>query len=766
MSLRLKTLGRLEIRWLDQPVITLTLRKSQALLVYLAMASDPQDRSRLAGLLWGELPEENARRNLRHALHTLRQVLVPDFIESNRLIAGLSSSYPCHVDALDFEASLTLAARRRKAGELDASVTHLEAAVSLYQGDFLDSFDVAESLEFEAWSASQRAQLRMHFLEALDFLVTYWTQRGVYERALRYARRQLLAEPLWEKSHRQMMTLLALTGQRSAALSQYQACRRILAGELGLEPLEETTALYRSIQSSNYPASSGNGMAFREAAVDALPFVGREAEHARLADRWDAARRGNGGLTLGEGEAGVGKTRLVDEVLRFVELQGATVVRGRCYEFGGGVPYQPIAEALRAHLHAAPPVVEPLWLAELSRLLPDVRQVYPDLPDTQHTMGETARQRLFEAVARFLRASLKPRSALCFFLDDLHWADVATLDLLHYLVRHLIEMPVWFVGAYRPEEAPLSHPLARLRQGLSRDRRATRLVLEPLSGASVDALAHTLVGRNDEDALGDFLYRESAGNAFMLMETVRALQERGALVAQEHDFHGVRQTLDEGGRPAWRWTGPPSAALLPVTVQDIILQRVGRLSEAAQRLLTLAAVLGQPFDLAFLQAAGRDAGHVSESLDEWLARRLVRAQPHASCVRYDFSHDKVRAVIYHTTLPALRQQLHFRVGEALEHLPLAGEAQEGQNVAGVLAYHWEQAGEPERALPYLMHAGDQARQVYAHREAAGYYRRALALLEDLGDARREERARTLMKLGLAHHYAFDYGEARRAYEAG
>lgn len=757
MRLSLNVLGRLEIIWEQQVVTTLTLRKSQALLVYLAVNQGDHDRSQLAGLLWGELPETNARRNLRHALHTLRSALDPEILNSDRLSAGLNPDIPCWVDALAFEEALDQAKDHQRAQEPEAVIEHLEAAVERYRGDFLAGFDVSDCLAFEEWATGRRAHLRVRYLEVLDGLVIHWTRRGDYERALDYARRQLSQEPLSEKAHRQLMTLLSLTGQRSAALAQYETCRRMLADELGLEPLEETTALYHAIAQSN-PITSVDPTAMTQPrSLTRLPFVGRATEHATLIAEWERSRRGGGRLTLVEGEAGVGKTRLLEEVLRYTETQGATVLRGHCYEFGGSVPYQPIAEALRSYLREEQPALSPIWLAELARLLPDLREAYPELPEPGRTTGETARQRLFEAVTRLLSSICTPRSTPCLFLDDLHWADQSTLDLLHYLVRHLTGTPIWLVGAYRPEEVGLSHPLTRLRQGLSRDHQVVRLTLEPLSGASVKALADTLVGERQGADLGDFLHRESEGNPFILVETVNALQEAGALVASD-----VRFSHDAGERPGWTWAGGPATETLPPSVQDIVLQRVGRLSEAAQRHLTLAAVIGQPFDLVLLQGAGRDMNRVEESLDEWLARRLVYPQHPVSHNQYDFSHDKIRAVVYHALEPGRRRRLHRRVVMALEQR-FASRIEE--HVAS-LAYHWEKAGEPGQAVSYLVRAGDQARQVYAHQEAIDYYRRALELLEHQGGTSREARARTLMKLGLAYHHAFDYRASRQAYEAG
>ncbi len=742
MSLTLKTLGRLEIEWDGQAVPELRLRKSQALLIYLALNPGCHDRSRLAGLLWGDLPEENARRNLRHALYRLRQTLGPEILSGGRLTIGLNPDVAVQADATDFEAAIAGAARCRRAGEPAAVADHLERAVTLYDGDFLAGFDVADCREFEEWVAARQARLREQVLEALDELATHWTRHGAHERALRYARRLLALEPLWERSHRQTMTLLALTGQRSAALIQYEACRRLLEAELGVAPLEETTALYERIRESEALGNREIGARdvpappVPDSPISSLPFVGREEEHAALVAWWAAAQRGEGQLTLVEGEAGVGKTRLLEEVVRYAAVQGAVILGGRCYEFGGGLPYQPIAEALRGYLDAeeervfprSAPSLSAAWLAELARLLPDLHLAFPDLPEAQRIAGEAARQRLFEAVARFLRAACPPQSSLCLFLDDLHWADPSTLDLLHYLSRRLAQAPVWLVGAYRPEEVGLGHPLTRLRQGLSRDGRLAHLALDRLSDESVRGLARTLVSEKEGGPWGDLFYRESEGNPFILSEIVSSLRERELL-------SGAAASLEP-------WQSLSPAERLPPRVQDVILQRVGRLSELSRRLLRLAATAGRPFEPLLLEtAAGLDAAQVDECLGQWLARRLVNpvssrrrssSSPTGSpVVGYDFTHDKIRAAVYRALSPPEQQRLHRTMGEALEIV----HREDLAPVYEALAYHFERAGAVDKALAYLPLAAAKAAAVYANEEALDYYRRALALCSPTGERR-------------------------------
>ncbi len=753
----INTLGHFEILQDGQRVEEIKLRKAQALFVYLLLHPGQHDRSRLAGLLWGDCSEVRARHNLRQTLWRLRRGLPAGLLNEERYTVGLKQEGRISVDVLTFEAELQQAETYSHRGDISAAIPHLQNAVTLYQGKFLADLDMEESPEFAAWSIGYAAHLREMALAAFSRLTAYLLRRGNYEQALLYARQQLQLEPWWEEGHRLMMILLALTGRRGAALAQYELCRSQLIEEVGVEPMPETIALYRRLLNWN---AADWAVPATAVATLRLPFSGRGQEHARLVAWWEQARGGTSRLSLIKGEAGVGKTRLVEETIRYAEMQGALALRGRCYEFGGDIPYQPIAEAFRSVLSrgaeeqgsqgdsARLSILAPVWLAELSRLLPELRQLWPDLPQPQPVAGLAARQRLFEAVARFLRALTRPTETLpptplILFLDDLHWADASTLDLLHYLLRNLAGAPVWIVGAYRPEETGPSHLLTRLRQGLSRDHLVNHLRLAPLSADAVTEIAGSLVGAGAAQTLAAFLYRESEGNPFYLIETVYSLQEQGALSGRP------------GGR---RWLEPATIDQVPRSVQDVILQRVGRLNPPARRLLTLAAVIGQHFDSALLRAAARqDARHVSESLEEWLTRHLVQPQP-ASPGQYDFSHDKIRAVVYEAAEAGQRQTLHRRVGEALEQ---PGGVSEEER-AGLLAYHWSQAGDPSKAIPYLLQAGDQARLLYARSEAVTYYRQALLYLQDQG--KQEQAARTLMKLGLTYHNAFDFAQARQAYD--
>jgi len=756
-SLSFRLLGGLTISRAGQPVSGFHSRKERALLCYLAVTKRRHRRPHLAGLFWGDLPDGRAMANLRRALSHLRGVAADQLVITRQ--TALFDAESAHW--LDVDIFERLAARSD-----DRSA--LEEAADLYQGDFLTGFYLKECPVFEEWVVTEQERLRGTAAAVLRALVRLHRNRGDYPLAITYARRLLTLDPWREEVHRELMRLLALGGERSAALAQYRECCRLLESELGLEPLEETDALYAKLAAGDGDevppemAGPGTGLEALSPGVE-LPFSGRGEEHAVLIRAWTAVRTGGGRLTLVEGEVGVGKTRLVEEVSRYVESEGAVVLRGRCYEFGGAVPYQSIAEALRAHLLDSPDLtLPPTYLPELSRLIPELRQCHADLPEWTVGAGEGARQRLFQAVTQCLVTH--PADALLLFLDDLHWADQSTLDLLHFAVRQLGSAPVWIVGTYRPEEVNLRHRLTRLRQGLARDGAVDRVRLEPLAREAVGEIARWLVGQEQAPPLAEVLYRESEGNPFILTEVVEDLQDLGALEARGWETNPSPRADD--GAPLWEWRGPALKEVVPEGVREVVLQRVGRLGERAQVLLSLAAVVGWRFDRRLLQRASDEArAAVERAMDEWLSRRLVQPsldQPRHSAGRpvYDFAHDKIRAVVYEAVESGRRRDLHQRVASALERV----SDQVAGREPGRLARHWEEAGRLEQAATYWLQAGDQARLLYANEEAASHYRRALSCLREIEDD--ERAARTLMKLGLAYHNAFNFDKARKAYDQG
>ena len=332
-ELRIALLGKLEFTLNNTPLTGFITSKVPALLAYLILNGRVLARERLAEMFWGEMPDTVARNNLRQALANLRHLL-PDHIITTREAVALDQAQPLWLDVHEFEGQLRLAAAQPDA---DARAQLLRQAVSLYRGDFLEGFHVREAPDFDEWLTWQRERLRAQAWQALHTLADHHAQRREYLTAIEVLRRQLMLDPWREEAHAQIMLLLARSSQRSAALAQYQACRRTLAAELGVEPSAELTSLHERIRASG---------ALPPLPAESTPLVGRQAEldslAASLAD--PACRL----LTL-IGPGGIGKTRLALALAHRSRQQG-DFINGACVVSLAGVtqPQQLTAALLEA----------------------------------------------------------------------------------------------------------------------------------------------------------------------------------------------------------------------------------------------------------------------------------------------------------------------------------------------------------------------------------------------------------------------------------
>jgi DNA-binding SARP family transcriptional activator/predicted ATPase len=780
-TLTLNTLGRLEI-WCDgRPVTGLKSRKGRALLVYLALNPGLHSRSRLAGMLWGDLPEKRARRNLRHALWSLRQHLSPQALETTRHSAGLSTDVALQIDVLTFEAGVEQARRCQQAGQAKVAMDHLQVAVGLYGGDFLAHFDLPGCPEFEEWMMRRRVALRQQVREALTHLSAYHAQRGDYEPALETTRRQLALGPWWEEGHRQMMRLLARSGQRGAALAQYETCCRVLAEELGVEPAAETTQLYEQIRDGVFAATLAEATvpmappAFLTSVPPhpspPAPFVARERELARLGAYLDTVLAGQGRVVFVTGDAGRGKTALIQEFARRAQEAYPDLIMagGNCNAHTGiGDPYLPFREALglltgdvearwaagaitrerarrlwntlpltsRALVEDGPDLIDTFipgtalvaraaayapggaaWLDRLEELV-EHKAVSPSPASPQQSD-------LFEQYTKVLRA-LAQECPLLLILDDLQWADLGSISLLFHLGRRLAGSRILILGAYRPEEVAAGrggerHPLEPVLSEFQRDFGDIRVEL----GQARDREFLEAFLDSEPNRLGatfrETLCRQTGGHPLFTVELLRGMQERGDLVQ------------DEAGRwmegPALDWE------ILPARVEAAIAERIGRLPGELQAALTVASVEGEEFTAEVVaQVRATDEREMVRRLSGELERRhrLVSAQGigrlgSQRLSRYRFRHYLFQKYLYNSLGEVERAYLHEDVGNVLE--ALYGEGAE--EIAVQLARHFQEAGIPDKAVDYLQQAGNRAVRLSAYEEAIAHLTRGLELLRTL-----------------------------------
>ncbi len=447
-------------------------------------------------------------------------------------------------------------------------------------------------------------------------------------------------------------------------------------------------------------------------------FVGRKSELERLRQRWKEVGTGERRLVLVGGEPGVGKTRLATELAHRLHDEGALVLAGRCDE-DLGVPYQPMVEALRHYLtHVSAPRLG-RHAGELARLVPELARLVPGLPEPLRSDPETERYRLFDAVAAWL-SDASMESAVLLVVDDLQWAAKPTLLLLRHVVRSSDPMKLLVVGTYRDTDVGRGHPLAELLADIPRLETAERLPLTGLDVPAVAAFLERAAGHELDEEGGELarvVWRETEGNPFFVAEVLRHLAESKAI--EERD-----------GR--WVLTAALEDLGIPEGVRDVVGRRLSRLSEAANRVLACASVVGLEFEPALVQAAGGFSEDVVLGvLEEAVATRLLVEVPGA-VPRNRFAHALVRATLYDELTAARRVALHRRVAEGIEaryvghlddHLP-------------ALAHHWARASAPAaetaRAVDYATRAGDRALAQLAHDEAVTYYRSALDLLSATG----------------------------------
>ena len=705
-TLRTHLLGPPEVVWADR-VLSLPRRQVRALLYRLAAGPKPVPREKLCYLLWPDTPEADARRHLRGLLGHLRHALpVPDLLLASQEMIGLDPDRTWS-DTVLFERLCT-------ASGPVARAEVLQQAVDLYRGPFLSGFSLPSSPEFEMWVTAQRQTWERRYLETLAVLVDEEALRGEHAAAIGYARRYLATDDLAEEIHRRLIELYTTSGDRGAALRQYEQCLTILERELGVDPLPETQAAYRAVLEGPPPPGTAP---IAEPVWATLPgldvaLFGRDGAIDRLTKAFVHARAGHGRMVLISGEAGIGKSRLMQEFATRVQ-ERALVLAGCGYADAQRMPYQPIVEALRPALgsQALRRNVQPTWLAEASRLMPELRDLVPSLPSPPPAEPEQARATLFEALCQLALGLAGGSRPVVLCLDDLHWADATTLDWLAHLGRRIRSERLLILGTFQTEEASA---VSGLRHGLVRQGILSELELERLDEGAILELLQSLGDPvpGDEPSAQQ-LYRATGGNPFFLLETLRALLESEPETVGRWDLEGLADLPVADLRDA-----SGQALPLPATIRAAVEARVERLSARARQVLEACAVLGQTFAFDLVQrTAGRGELETVDGLDELVARQLLTERDG----NYRFIHQINEAVVYRGLSRQRCRLLHRRAGEALEKL------RPGDAVA--LTRHFELAEEPGRAARYALQAGLAAKAVYGHREARAYFERALTLLE-------------------------------------
>ncbi|HNS50146.1 MAG TPA: BTAD domain-containing putative transcriptional regulator [Anaerolineae bacterium] len=710
----------------------------QALLAHLILNGGvPQSRAHLAFLFWPDTTEAQARTNLRNLLHHLRHALpnADAHLAADSQTLQWRTDVPFWLDVDGFERGLSRADQAAREGDPTAAQEALEQAAALYQGDLLPSC-------YDDWIVPRRESLRQANLSALERLVSMAEERCDYRAAIGVAERLLRHDPLHEATYRHLMRLHALEGDRAGALRVYHACATALRRELDVEPGPATRLAYEQILGAKMPLIE---RAPAEAA--ASPLFGRETEWKQMLRAWRAAAGGGTPhAVLLCGEAGIGKTRLVEQLLQWASRQGISCAAARCYAAEGALAYAPVTAWLRS-TPLAP--LEDVWLTEVGRLLPEALAKRPDLPRPGALTEAWQRQRLFEALAR---AALGMGQPLLLVIDDLQWCDRDTLEWTHFLLRFDRRARLLFAGSYRPEEIGEGHPLTPAIQALRLSDQVTEIELQPLDETATQALASHIAGRPIDPGAAERIYHETEGNPLFVVETVRAELAR-------RSEPGLAGAGTEPGASRRAGTLGPTPK-----VQAVLEARLAQLSAPARELAGVAAAIGREFSFQLLaRASSHDEDFLVRDLDELWHRRIVREHGRDA---YDFSHDKLREAAYLAQGTVRRRMFHRAIAEALRELGV----HDLDTVSHQVAAHYERAGMPEEAAPYYLQAALVARRVYANPEAIALLRQGLAVSEE-ADARPDHgghgpgiAARLWEELGDLLELKADHDEALQAYD--
>jgi tetratricopeptide (TPR) repeat protein len=457
-------------------------------------------------------------------------------------------------------------------------------------------------------------------------------------------------------------------------------------------------------------ASAGAAGTSAEPPGERTPFVGRDAERAELARLLDVMLTGHGGCVLIGGEPGVGKTRLARELMKVARQRGCLCLTGHCYEMEGAPPFVPFVEIVEESVRLVPAGVRAALgdlAPEIASIVPSLRRAYADIPPLPDLPAEVRRRLVFGAFVEYVRRGMQ-KSPSVLLLDDLHWADEPTLQLLAYLAPQLQSMRLLVVGTYRDVELDVKRPFAKALESLLRQRLATRMPVRRLDEPAVVRMLGVLGGSAPPSELARAVFRETEGNPFFVEEVYQHLKEEGKL-------------FDAPGR--WKSELRAGAIDVPEGVRLVVGRRLERLGEQARKILTAGAVIGRTFPLDLLTAvvdAPEDA--VLDGLEEAERAQLIAIEPARRVVRYGFVHELIRTTLTGGLSMPRRQRLHLRIADALERSNASS-----QERVSALAHHLYQAG---AACDVQRAAGALTGAIHAA-VAAAAFEEALALSDNL-----------------------------------
>ena len=674
--LDIRLFGHLEIALEGARFELATPRKSLQVLAYLLLhRAAPVAREYLAFLLYPDDEEGAARAKLRATLSDLPKIL-PAPIDRYVSIDGEKLAWKpdadIWLDVDEFEAASRDRAR-------------LDEAIELYRGDLLPEI-------YDDWLDVIRERYRNVYLRCLGERISEARRNANFPLAIETARQVLAVDPWREDVVRRIISMRYESGDAAGSLSEYAGFEKRLRAEMSTEPMPETTAVAECVRRGEALATEEEeperSTLASEAAV--LPFIGRRDEMERLLQAWSRAAGGRGTCAFVGGEAGIGKSRLALEFAHAVEERGGRVLVGATSS-PEAIPYESVVDALRSALALVASLKPSVSLASVASLVPEIhaRVALPALPPLDPA---SERLRLFESLARCIADLARPRPVLL-ILEDVHWAQTASIELLEFLLGRLNAIPVMILITYRDDETSRVHALHRLRREARVAASAQSIILSPLSVHDVEALRAVLSDMRNRTA--EKLLAASHGNPLFLTQ----------LVAE----------VVEGERA------------VPASLQTAVAQRIERLSEDARTVAEIASCIGDRFSRdAVREVSSWEEAALTDALDELLDRRVIREAGGRGYLEYSFSHQLMLEAIARGVPPkdaAIRRRRVARVLETLypERVP---------ELSATLAGHYEAAGDVENAARCYLQAIRRSISLAALAEARALCNRALALATD------------------------------------
>jgi DNA-binding SARP family transcriptional activator len=674
-------------------------RQGRLLFAYLALNADRAvRREELIECIWPEQPPAEPSAALNTLVSRLRRALGAGVLEGVAELR-LALAPNAEIDVRLAEEALARARAAVADRDWQAAWGPAHAALAIARRGLLPGLEAA-------WIDRGRRELEELELEALELVVETGLGLGGAELAAAERASSALIEraPFRESGYRLRMETLAARGNVAQALQTYESLRRLLGEELGTVPSPAVTELHMRLLRGEAAEHDRQQGPPRQA--DGTGFVGRRRELAVFDRVLGQLGQGRRQLVLIAGDAGIGKTRLAQELTARAQGSGADGVWGRCYEGPGAPAFWPWMEVIRALARGKRP--EQLRRAlgpgggNLTRLVPELAELFPDLQAPPPLAPEAARFALYDSLSGLL-ARLCTSTPLVLVLDDLHWADPASLEVLRFLASRPDDAPLLLVGTYRDTEVTAA--LAEALADLARRPLVTRLELEGLAEGELATLVAQATGSEAAAPLVSALHHRTGGNPFFVSELVRLLESDDT-------------TADAVLRRE-----------LPGGVRDVIRHRLDGLPAESTSVLARAAVIGEEFDLELLAPISELSADRTLELVEVALRKRIAAESPGRIGGYRFSHALIRETLYAELSAVRRARLHCRVANVLEQ-----QEPSGADRVIEIAHHFYEgaavdAGAADKAHAYALLAAERAMGRLAYEQAEVQLRRALQLVE-------------------------------------